>query len=51
MEGKRREFYDENEAYKYQKHLLRKGIKSGVFPAYNWSEQRTIYSVVPEVIE
>lgn len=45
----RKEFYDEYAAYKYQKWLLRKGVKSAVLPAYSWEEQREIYSVVPEV--
>lgn len=44
----RKTFYDFHSAVKYQRYLKSRGIDSTICEAYNWQEQATTYSVVPE---
>ena len=45
---KDRYFYNYHDAVKYQRYLRTLGIKSGIYSAYNWSEQRETHHVVIE---
>ena len=43
----RKTFYTFEQAAEYQRFLRTKGINSNIYSAYNWSEQKETYTVVP----
>lgn len=43
----RKVFATHEQAIAYCRGLAKQGIQAGIFDAYNWEEQRTIWAVVP----
>ena len=43
-----KEFYREEDAFKYYRYLKRKGFESYIQTVYNWKEQRTVHVVIPK---
>ena len=42
----RKQFYDYHRAITYQRYLKGKGLEATIHEAYNWQEQRTVYTVM-----
>ena len=44
----RKVFATHEQAIAYCRELAKQGIKAGIYDAYNWEEQRTLWAVVPQ---
>ena len=41
----RKQFYNESAAWKYLRWLRAKGYNAEIYHAYNWAEQRSVWTV------